>query len=234
MYRTRYRGMGAPQGAIQAVGTISALGAPIATTAIAGALSTGAAAGSAAGATILGMSASLAVPIIGAALAGITIGIEKLIQNSGCGPTCVQTSAWANQAEPYLKQNIAAYFALPAPRSQSAQAAALANFDAIWNQLLQLCSQPDVGNAGKRCISDRQSGACTWKQTSDSPLLQFPGEPAPGACWNWFNGYRDPISMDAAVPDSQSAGPVDSIGSTGLSIGLLAALALLAIGVTQL
>jgi len=157
-------------------------------------------------ASILGISASVAVPIIGAAIAGVAMAVAYFIKNSGCGITCVETSDWANQVEPYLQQNIAAYFALPVPRSQSQQQAALNVFDTVWARLQQLCGQPGTGNAGVRCISDRQSGACTWKQTTTSPLLKYPGEPQPGACWNWYNGYRDPIANDPnVVSDSQAA-----------------------------
>ena len=187
----------------QAVGAVSSIGSPIATAAAAPAV--GAA---------LGVSTSLAVPIIGAAIAGVTTLITALIQNSGCGVTCVETSQWANQAEPLLQQNIQAYFSQPAPRSQSSQTAALANFDNVWAKLQQLCGQSGTGNAGVRCISDRQEGACTWKQTSTSPLLQYPGEPQPGACWNWFNGYRDPIANDPDVTsDDQAATPSTTIGT---------------------
>jgi len=152
---------------------------------------------------------SIAGPVgaaIGAGIALVSTLVSSLIKNSGCGITCVETSQWANQAEPLLRQNIQAYFAQPAPRSLSSQQAALANFDAIWNTLVQQCSQSGTGTAGQRCISDRQAGACTWKQTTTSPLLSIPGEPQPGSCWNWYSGYRDPISNDPDIAeDSQSA-----------------------------
>lgn len=167
----------------------SSLAIPVATPLIGGALSTTGTL--AAGSTILGMAPALAVPIIGAALAGVAIAAEFLIRNSGCGITCVETSEWANKAEPILKQNLQAYQALPSPRTQSQQTAALAIFDNIWGQLSQLCSQPGTGNAGVRCISDRQAGACKWKDSS-------------GQCWNWFSGYRDPIANDKVVPDDQA------------------------------
>ena len=180
--------------------------------------------------TILGMSASAAVPIIGVAIAGVTILLTYLIKNSGCGQTCIETSSWANQAEPLLRQNIAAYFNEPAPRSQSQQNAALANFDTTWAALVNLCSGYGTGDAGKRCISDRQSGACTWKATADSP---WPGGPAQGVCWNWFNAYRDPIANDLnVVSDSASSvvsGAVSELSS--LPTWALAAAALVLVAV---
>jgi len=154
-------------------------------------------------ASTLGITAAAAVPVIGAAIAAVTFAIVA-IMNSGCGQTCIVTSQWANQVEPQLQANIAAYFALPAPRPQSSQAAALANFDTLWSQLSQACSNPQLGAAGTNCLGDREQGACKWKQTS-TLNSSYPGAPAIGACWNWFSGYRDPIAQDAAVPDDQSA-----------------------------
>lgn len=167
----------------------------------------GAAAGSSAVA-IGAATGAIAGPVgaaIGAGIGVVTMLVSDLIANSGCGQTCVETSSWANQAEPLLSQNVQAYFAQPSPRSQSSQTAALANFDSVWAALVAQCSQAGTGDAGKRCISDRQAGACTWKQTSTSSLLSIPGEPQAGACWNWFSGYRDPIANDAVVEDSSSA-----------------------------
>lgn len=208
------------------IGTGTAVGGALA----AGAVSSAAAAGAAAP-TILGLAATTAIPIIGAALVGITFAITKLIQNSGCGPSCIQASDYANQAEPLIRQNLNAYFALPKPRSQSAQTAALQNFDAIWAQLVKLWSDPALGNAGKRGISDRQAGACTWKQTADYGAdISAAGEPGIGQCWNWFSGYRDPIAHDPnVVPDAQAnlPGSVGSLlsGGGGVSLGGLALLA---------
>jgi hypothetical protein len=167
---------------------------------VAGAASVGVSA-----AAIGGLLAASAVPIIGAAIAAATLIITQIIKNSGCGQTCIETSQWANQAEKALEQNIAAYFS-NSPRYVSQQTLALANFGAVWAQLQATCGQPGTGNAGVRCISDRQSGACTWKQSSTSTLLGYPGEPQPGECWNWFSGYRDPIANDPDVqPDSASS-----------------------------
>jgi hypothetical protein len=137
------------------------------------------------------------------AIAAVALLAEYLIANSGCGVTCVETSSWANQAATLLAQNIAAYFDLPIPRSASSQAAALATFDQIWAALEQQCGQAGTGNAGVRCITDRQAGACTWKQTADK--VPAWGTPAAGECWNWFNGYRDPIANDPNVADDATA-----------------------------
>lgn len=206
--RHRSRGMGTAATAAQYTQMGGSLAAPV----ISGAFASSAASSLAAGGTglILGMAPALAVPIIGAAIVAVTILATVLIKNSGCGQTCIETSGWANQAEPLLRQNIAAYFGIAAPRSQSQQNAALANFDAIWATLVNMCSAPATGDAGVRCISDRQSGACKWNATADSP---WPGGPAAGACWNWFNAYRDPIANDSNVV----ADSVSSIASSAVS-----------------
>jgi hypothetical protein len=207
-------GLGQGPSGQQIAGTVYGAGASIATPIAGAAL-----------ATAVAIPASLAIPIVGAAFAGIWLGIEALL-NSGCGNTCVVTSNWANQAESLLKQNLAAYQALPTPRAESAQAAYLQNFDKVWAYLVQECSQPQVGTAGQRCISDRQAGACHYHDST-------------GQCWNWFTGYRDPIANDPnVVPDSAAsqvsgavAGAVTgAAGSLGMSPWLLAGVALLVVG----
>lgn len=153
---------------------------------------------------------SVGIPVVGAAIAGISIAIEAIL-NSGCGQTCIVTSQWANQAEGYLKQNIDEYFKIPTPRPQSVQQIAMANFKAIWNTLVQQCSQPGLSTAGKDCIADRQDGACKWKATAP----EYPGQPATGACWNWWNGYYYPIAND---PNVAASGPLQS-ATTGMLSG---------------
>lgn len=185
--KMRLRGFGLTTN--QAVGVGTQAGGAIATATLAPTV-----------AATLGIGVTAAIPIIGAAVAAIGFGIEAIL-NSGCGQSCVITSDWANQAESQLQQNIAAYFNIPAPRPRSIQQAALANFDTVWNYLRQQCSQVS-GAPGQDCITDRQSGACKWHQTTTPPW----GSPVAGACWNWFNGYRDPIANDPNVlPDAQIA-----------------------------
>jgi hypothetical protein len=204
------RGFGAVDPTVQQVtGIAYSAGAGIATPAIAG---TGTALGGALGAA--------AIPIVGAAFAGIFLGIQAIL-NSGCGQSCIVTSNWANQAEDLLKKNLAAYMALPMPRALSAQAAYVANFDAIWNYLVQECSNPQLGGAGKACISDRQAGSCKWRDSS-------------GQCFNWFSGYRDPIANDPnVVPDSSAvSASISALTSSSVSlpgVGTVSGLALLAL-----
>ncbi len=159
-----------------------------------------------------------AVPFVGPALMGVTLVASLLIKNSGCGQTCIVTSQWADQAANALKQNLDAYFAEPV-RTAASQKLALQNFDAIWARLQEMCGDPSTGDAGKRCISDRERGACKWKDQ--------------GACWNWFIGYRDPIANDkGVVPDSSLPGGSISFGGSEvpiLPLALIAGLVLLGV-----
>ena len=225
------RGMGDAASAAQTTQVIGSMASGTAV-AILGSLTSGGAV------AVLGITAA-AVPVIGAALVAATLLVSYLVKNSGCGITCVETSSWANQAAAALQKVMDAYFALPAPRTQAQQAVAVANFQVIWQQLQQACGQPGTGNAGVKCISDRQAGACTWKQAY-APV--YPGEPNIGECWNWFNGYLGPIQQDPVVPDtvtsdlssaaSSVSGSIESLfGGSGSSlvpillIGLVAWLA---------
>lgn len=198
----------------QIVGTAGSMGSGIVTAAAAPAV-----------AAALGISAAVAVPLVGAAFAGIIMGVEAIL-NSGCGQACVVTSEWANQAEPLLRQNIQTYFNLPT-RTKSDQQSALNMFDAVWAGLVQRCSQPGLSTAGQNCIADRQQGACKWKATADSP---WPGGPKQGACWNWFNAYRDPIANDTGVV-SDLQGQVTIGGQSVGVLPLLAIASLVALGV---
>lgn len=167
-----------------------------------------------------------AIPSPATPFLAIAGGIASLLATvgvgSGCGQTCVLSSNYANQAEALLQQNVNAYLALPQPRSTIDQQAALANFNAIWQDLVQQCSNPQLGDAGRRCISDRQAGACTWRNN--------------GQCWNWFSGYRDPIANDtdtyAPSIASDASGAAASLfggGNNGILLALAAAAVIAAV-----
>jgi hypothetical protein len=165
--------------------------------------------------------------IVGAILAlgaQMTALLSKVF--SGCGQTCVLTSDAANKLGDLMSQNVHLYVTQPV-RTQSMQAAALANFDNAWNQLVQYCGQPSMSTAGKNCISDRQSGACKWKsspggwqQQNGTWVYTWPGAAGSGTtCWNYFVGMRDPIANDPAVqPDSVLATTTTPAGSPSTSI----------------
>ena len=194
MYVATHRGLGDQQSAQQGV----QFGAAAASASVSAAVAAG-------------LIPVAAIPFVGPIIAGVAILATVLIKNSGCGKTCIQTSQWANEAAELLQQNLDAYRSLPVPRSRANQALALQTFDQVWARLSEMCSDPQWGDAGRRCISDRQRGACTWKDA--------------GECWDWFKGYRDPIANDSNVVDdslsaSSVSGALDSVfgGAGGLNL----------------
>lgn len=137
-----------------------------------------------------GTALAAAVPVIGAAIAGVMIALTLLFNRKGPKQK-VATTQIVDAVEPKLAENRDAYLALPV-HYQSAQTAALANFDAGWQYVVSQCNIPEMGDPGQRCTSDRQRG----------------GQ------WDWFAYYRDPIANDTAVvPDPQ----VDAV--TGEVVG---------------
>jgi hypothetical protein len=126
-----------------------------------------------------------AVPVIGAAVAGVTLGLQLLFNRKGPQQKIAATKI-VDQLEPLLKNNVQAY--MSGPRTRSSQAAALKNFDDAWAYLTsaEACGNPQLGNPGKACISDRSRGGR----------------------WDWFSYYRDPIAQD---PDVKEDPVADSI-----------------------
>lgn len=140
-----------------------------------------------ASATGLLVAGSLAVPVIGAAIAAVTLLISALGVGAGCGNTCIVASNDANKIEPLMAQNAEAAAAqaetnggcLTADEAQQA----LTNFDQLWTALYNACSDPQLGDPGKRCISERQRGGK----------------------YDYFAAHRDPISaLPVCAPDALS------------------------------
>lgn len=118
---------------------------------------------------------------IGAALTGF---ISQFF--AGCGQTCTQATKVVDQVEAqYLKPLLDQWHSLPV-HYYSNQQQALAVFDAAWAMVLKGCGDPNLGEAGRKCISERQRGGTSaW---------------CPNC--NWFTLYRDPIANDPSViPD---------------------------------
>ena len=185
--------------------------------------------GAASAASLTGVliGALAAIPIAGPIAAAIA-GIGVLLANvfAGCGNTCVEATNLANQAEPLLDQNLQTYMSAPVHYA-SLQAAALNNFALTWNALVQGCSNPALGSAGKACISDRQQGGCHyqtspggWQQQNGQWIYVNPGAQGSGStCWNWFVGYHDPIANDpTVVPDPVPGGA--AVSSLLSSVGI--------------
>lgn len=133
--------------------------------------------------------AALAVPIIGGiAAAGMLIYAWISRRNA----QKVAATHVVDEAEPYLQKNRDAFLAAVAAGvvTESDRAAALAQFDAVWAQVVHECSNPALGAAGQRCTSERQQGGCL---------------PNVDPCTNWFKLYRDPIEQ-AVIPVNTAAG----------------------------
>lgn len=178
------------------------LGNPATAVKVTGIVTTGAAAaGSAIAAHLIG--AAAAGPI-GAGIALLGAGIAALIANSGCGPTCVLATRIVDQLEPQLRANRDTF--LSGPRTLANQRAALANFDLAmqWLRSGEACGAAELGDAGRRCISDRDRGGK----------------------WDWYAYYRDPIEAATldAEPNSLSAATAEFLtGAPNTNLLLLAA-----------
>lgn len=123
--------------------------------------------------------AAWAVPVIGAAVAAVTFGLSRIFRRGAQKRAATQI---VDELEPLLKQNLEGY--LSGPRTVESQRQALQNFDAAWQYLTSSrgCGNPDLGDAGRRCISER----------------------ARGGRWDWWAAYRDPIANDTARSASQA------------------------------
>ena len=103
----------------------------------------------------------------------------------------------------YLKPNLLAWQSLPASqKTQSVQAASLALVDHALTQVQQGCSNPALGTAGQRCISERlvKGGTAPWCPTSTG-------------C-DWITLYRDPIANDPnVIPDPVAGSSTSAPGS---------------------
>lgn len=129
-----------------------------------------------------------AVPVIGAAVAGVTLGLQMILNRKGPQQKVASTKI-VDELEPLLKNNVAAYQS--GPHTRSSQAAALKNFDDAWAYLTsaEACGNPQLGNPGKNCITDRSRGGR----------------------WDWFAYYRDPIEQDPDVKDDAVADSISQL-----------------------
>jgi hypothetical protein len=147
---------------------LGASGAQISTTAVQGG-----------GAIATALAPASALPIIGAAVVGVTLALGLIFSRKGPKQKVAATKI-VEELEPQLQANLDGY--MSGPRTRSSQAAALANFDAAWAYLssAQACGSPDLGNPGKACLADRGHGGK----------------------FDWFVYFRDPIANDPNVqPD---------------------------------
>lgn len=115
----------------------------------------------------------------------------------GCGETCVQATQYANQAADAWAKIRDLYLSQPV-RTKSVQAAALYAFDQTAAQLYKACSNPALGDAGKRCINERLI------KGAPAPWCDHPNHIGCDA----ITTIRDPIAND---PDVQPDPPAPTV-----------------------
>jgi hypothetical protein len=129
----------------------------------------------------------LAIPIVGAAIAGVTLAISAFINRKG--PQQKRMSTYiVDEEEKFLKANLAAWES--SKKTVAEQQQALANFSAIWEETRTKLSDPSLGEPGQRGITDRSRGGK----------------------WDWFVYYYDPIANDPSV-GMVSSSPSEIIAS---------------------
>ena len=219
-----------------AISTVSTAGSILAGTAPlwAGTGTAAASAGSAAAAGGAGTAiagASLASPIIGVAVAAITLALVAIFSRKGPKQKTESTQIVESVIK-NLQDNLAAYQS--GPHTVSSQAQALANFDAGWAYLVSAdgCGNSELGTPGARCIFERKPvGSCTQAEAdaANEPLSDC-------GKYSMSRDLRDPIANDPNLkPDptmvDEAGNLLDSItgglftdssaGSSGSSFGWL-------------
>lgn len=127
----------------------------------------------------------LAIPVIGAAVVGVTIGLTALMSRKGPKQK-VATTEVVDTAEPIMAENRDGY--LNGPRTVESRLQAIENFKALWQWVVDHCDIPEMGNPGQACVNDRK----------------------PGGKWDWWSYYYDPIYNDVPV----GSGASDAAAST--------------------
>lgn len=119
---------------------------------------------------------SLAIPVIGAAIAGVTTLVSLFMaKNAQANAQKTASTKIVDQAEQLMKQNVAAWQA--SNKTVAEQEQSVQNFDALWQQVVNACNRPELGGPGQRCIHDRERGGA----------------------WPWPEYYRDVIANDRDV-----------------------------------
>jgi hypothetical protein len=132
--------------------------------------------------------AALAIPIVGAVVAGVAIWLSIISRKNA------QKSASTGvmyQIQEQAEKNLKGY--LEGPRTASSQKVALQNIDGLIALLKspQGCGNPELGDAGRRCWTERA--------TQEGP-------------YSWYPAFRDPIANDTPNPDPP--GVLDSAADT--------------------
>lgn len=168
-------------------------------------------------ATIL--SAAAPIPVAGPflAAAGQLVGLFGSIF-SGCGATCTQATAYANQAGAQLNTLMQQYFAIPPPRPYAVQQTYLNDVNQIISWLQQMCGNPSLGQAGQRCILERLQRRACPSTLNDSNI----GGAQINFC-DYYSTFYDPVANDPNVAPPAStpaASPSSTSGTTSTAGGL--------------
>lgn len=157
-----------------------------------------------------------AVPIVGTIIGAVALAIGALGIGNGCGGTCTEATQVVNQAEPLLKQNLAAAQAQAVANGGCLTSAelstAIANFNSVWSQVVANCQKiPAPG--GTQCISDRSPGGkYDWTSYYLTPLNAIPVCSTASA-----SSVSNPVSNTGnVVVDSVS----NAVSSVATSIGI--------------
>lgn len=146
----------------------------------------GAAAGAAASAGGKGASGQVLAAFggpVGLAIMGATTAITQYIGfRARRNARKVATTQIVNEAQPLLERNLEAWH--NSPKTKSAQAQALANFDAVWEEVKYQCGKPEMGTPGRWCVEHRSRGGS----------------------WPWEVYWRDPIANDPNVIEDPPQG----------------------------
>ncbi len=104
-----------------------------------------------------------------------------------------------------MKQNLAAWQS--SSKSCAEQQACISNFNTLWNQVVNACNNPQLGDPGQACIDDRKRGGK----------------------WDWFSYYLDPIVNDSCTQSSGIESLTGGLSSSPLPLLLAAGLLLYAV-----
>lgn len=172
-----------------------------------------------------------AVPVVGAAVAGVVLALAAIFGRKGPKQKEAATQI-VNQVADLMRDNLNAYMA--GPRTRASQLMALEAFDQAWAWMESAdgCGNPALGDAGRRCIEERRrGGSAPWCPT--------------GTGCDFFHDLRDPIANDprpgeleaaeasSTLLPSVSAASVSLPGVGSVPVLLLVGVALIAWGVSQ-
>lgn len=235
LVRTRPSGLGSSTSA--ATGDFSGAGYSILSAFKSGTVS-GEAAGAVTGAAdtaagILALIPGGQVPAAIVAAIGNALG-PVIAMFNGCGQTCVLATQDINQIGAAMTQAFHAYMDAPV-HYESGRAAFISYFNQLIAAVKQACGNPQLGQAGRDCISENTDpSACHWKASPggwnppNSPNATYTwwGPSGSGtACWNPFVMLNDVINDPTVVPDPVGASVLSSFGvnpqSTFLGVPIL-------------